>query len=329
MPGPSKTETTLTPPSLRNALIEIGATSTEENLALAEAFAKLGVPLTEENLSEGRSVLAREPGLSPVAYALAKTLELPRTPAVLKALAAVVQGWQTGKALPDEVMRLLSLAPDAALDSTELASQIARVFNRLGQSTESRLTRGNTSQEILLKDVRASLMRLAEASDDAHLRAAADSHAALIEGQQLLNQVSLAKFDPPVALYFAFPLQFGTQTLAAEVQVWNRDDREPPESEKETTTYLRATVRVAPPRLGRVEVRLLGTWAGVLSCVLCAEKPSSYRLMRREAENLIDGLGKLGWKVTAPTVTLQKEFPPLWYGGDALSHPRTRIDHHV
>ena len=82
---------------LRAALLSMGAAADAQTLALAEAFAHLGLPLTREALSEANGALARAPGASPLAYALARAWSLPTTPAALKALTAVT-GEQSSRA---------------------------------------------------------------------------------------------------------------------------------------------------------------------------------------------------------------------------------------
>ena len=225
----------LTPDALRDALMEIGITADSETLELAEAFARLGLPLNETTFVEGRSILSRFPKLPAEAYAMAKLLDAPLSAGVLRALQRVVEGAMDKRPLPSDLLDELSLALEGSDDPRQLAKDLYALVTRLGRSTEQQLASAgdapdaNTRAQLRL-DPRAQLLSIATsnlASLDRATRAAADIHAGHIEGQQLLNQIALQRFDPPVPLYFAFPYKIGRdQTATAEIQVWTRDEEE-------------------------------------------------------------------------------------------------------
>jgi flagellar hook-length control protein FliK len=164
------------------------------------------------------------------------------------------------------------------------------------------------------------------------LRVAANAHAAHIEGQQILNQVNLKRFDPPVPLYFSFPVKITPdETVCAEVQVWSKDENDDGQhtgSEEfgNSRLVLQTTIRLSPPRLGSIEVRLSGAQNADLNCQVLVEKPNAYRLLRRYAGELANGLSGAGWTVHDVNVGMAADFAPLWFGGAALKNPRNRVD---
>lgn len=316
--------------SLANALMGLGLAADKENLALADLFARLGVPLTEPNLTQARVLLARYAGTPPTALALAKTIDMETSAAVLRALSTVIQGLPEDQALPPEVVRLLGMAVDTGQIRDALAAQLKGLIGRLGQSTEFQLLQISEGGGVLGEDLRSALMSLVEMSESRAVRNAADSHAAFIEGQQLLNQIALLRFDPPVPLYFSFGAFFGNaMPTMVELQVWSHDEKSAPSEDDDEKPYMQTIVRVSPPRLGMIETKLVGTRAGSLRCELAAEKPATYRLLRREAGDLAQGLAEIGWEVRGMDIRHQQQFVPLWYGGDAVSAPRARLDRHV
>ena len=99
--------------------------------------------------------------------------------------------------------------------------------------------------------------------------------------------------------------------------------------ESEDGPVLRVTVRLTPPRLGRVQADLTGRQSGSLTCRLGAEKPSAARLLARHAEALAASFGGAGWPSCEVTCRPQSQWPPLWPGGEASATPRACVDRHV
>jgi hypothetical protein len=324
----------LTQAALRAAVMQLGVSVDAESMELAETFARLGLPLTEANLVEGRALLARFPKLPSSAYAMAKLLEAPLTPGVLRALARVVDDSLAKNPLPAEVLSDLSLALDGAANPSALAKELFQIIARLGRSTEQRVSESNDDAGMLLRvarfDPRAQLLAVASEDMNRDVRQAADAHAAHIEGQQLLNQIALKRFDPPVPLYFAFPVKVSPDATApAEVQVWTKDEEGHGQGSGEFAKprmVLSTTVRLTTPRLGSIEVRLTGKQDASLECQVLVEKPNAYRLLRRFSTELAEGLCGAGWNIHDVTVGMASDFTPLWYGGAALAQPRGRVD---
>lgn len=317
--------------SLATALLSLGIAADKENMALAELFARLGVPLTEANLAQARTLLARYSDVPPTALALAKTIDMEPSAAVLRALSSVIQGLPEGQTLPPEVVRLLGLAVDGQQMRDSLAAQLKDLLGRLGTSTEVQILQiAEEGSGALGADLRSALLNLVEMTESRSVRIAADSHAAFIEGQQLLNQIALLRFDPPVPLYFSFGAFFGEALpTMVELQVWSHDEQSAPREDDDERPYMQTIVRVSPPRLGLIQARLIGTRAGSMRCELAAEKPATFRLLRREAGDLTQGLSGIGWEVRGMTVRHEQQFAPLWYGGDAVAAPRARVDRQV
>ncbi len=317
---------TLTSDALRSALLSLGETVSAANLHLAEAFTHLGLPLTAAALSEARIALARAPGADESAFALAKSLSLPASPGILHALSAVTRGIPPDKALPAELMDWLSFAARADEEPDALAAQLHLMTSQRTQSVESRLAGGSPEHEIA-RHTRTLLLRLADGSADPQVQTGADTLAAHLEGQQLVNQAAqdMGKAGQDAPLYLAIPLLFpGEQTmLEMTVQPWDAD-REA--SADHDAPYLQATIRLATTRLGRVQATLIGTLSGALSCRLGAERPATLRLLRRSEAALTVSLGAQGWAAPKVSCTESTDWQPLWQGGAALAAPRARID---
>jgi len=312
-------------------LIEIGATLSPANFALAEALAKLGVPLTETNMIEGQSILARLPDVSPAVFALSKALDLPPTPAIMRALSGVLDRSSMTNRLDIGTLDLLSLLPHSGHDANSLSLYIRNLFDKLGQSTENKLlTDPDTANTLKVYDIRSSLLELAATNTGGQTALAADKHASYIEGQQLLNQVSVDRTESSGPLYFAFPILLASREAACEVQLWPAKDQKSRTAEDaDKEEYLHATIRVDSERLGVIETTLIGFWSGRLNCTLYAAKPTTVRLLKRESSSLAKALGALGWSVAPITVVKKDRFVALWLGGELLDNPRVRVDQRI
>lgn len=331
--GVGEAPTTLTPAMLRATLLQMGVTADAQNLALAEAFTQLGLPLTREALTEAHTALARAPGASPLAYALARATALPTSPAALRGLTAVTGDGAIvpQEALPPELMSWLSLEADAGMEAETLAAHLFVMAQGMGRSTENRvMSQGAQAAQSLasVQDTRTTLLRLAQGSADKTIRRGADALASHIEGQQLINQA--ARRDPETTdapFYFALPFQFGKETTLAEMRLWSWDEEKDEDEISPDTAWLRATVRITPPRLGRVQAELAGTLAGTLTCRLGAEKPATARLLHRHSSLLTAALaGLAGWRTSDVECRVVSTWPPLWHGGEALASPRACVD---
>ena len=332
MPGLSEAAPTvtgtLTPEMVRAALLELGAAAADTDVALALAMTQAGLPLTLASLAEANAALAFAPGVNPAAYVLAHSLALPTTPDALRALSAVLAAPAGGAtALPERVSAWLGLTLDAGTPPPSLARGLREMLLQVGRSTEHRLLAAQDSP-MPVADLRTSLLRIAAGTSDRGMRLGADQLASLFEGQQLLNQASLAAHAgyPAVPLYFALPLVFDGLPSIAETQLWRH---EKDTDAAEDSEVLRVTLRLNPPRLGRVQADLTGLLSGVLSCRFGAEKPSTVRLLTKHAGSLVEALSAAGWEVCDVTCHLQADWPPLYHGGSVFASPRTCVDWHV
>ena len=328
---------TLTSGRVRAALLEMGLAAGEADVTLAEALAQAGLPLTVVSLAEAHTALARAPGAAVQAYALALTLELTASPGILRALTTALEAQAGGKtpltgALPEQVMGWLGLGLEAGTAPPALARHLREWMLQTGRSTEHRLLAAGKWGDLGLPitDARTALLRLSLASADPEMRLEADALASHLEGQQLLNQasVSASHHHTKTPLYFAVPLGFGGEPGMAEMRLWTPNSLPDGEEAAETDT-LRVTVRVAPPRLGRVQAEISGRIAGSLFCRLGAEKASTLRLLTRHTGQLAETLSAAGWTECEVLCRRQYEWPPLWHGGDALLAKRTSVDHCV
>ncbi len=323
----------MTPDRVRAVLLEMGMAAAELDIALASALVQAGLPLTAASLAEAYGDLARAPGASPQAYALAKTLALPTTPDVLRALTTVLnapEGRAASQAMPEAVRTWLGMGVEAGTQTEAQARHLQELALQIGRSTEHRLLAAMQEEgKLPVADLRTALLRLALSSGDRALRAEADGMASLVEGQQLLNQAGLAAHThhSETPLYFAVPLTFDGAPTLAEMRL--RLPASPPEDESEEEPILRVTVRVSPPRLGRIQADLTGRLSGSLSCRLGVEKASAARLLVRHTGLLAQALSDAGWVTCDVCCRPQSEWPPLWPGGEAFTMPRTSVDRHV
>ncbi len=332
-PGVETAAGAMTPDRVRAALLEMGMAAADADVALAEALVQAGLPLTAASVAEAHGDLARAPGASPQAYVLAKTLALPTSPDALRALTAVLNAPNGGAgrgALPEQIRMWLGLGVDAGLEPDPQTRRLRDMMLLIGRSTENRLLAAAKGDEQWpVADLRTALLRLAQGSGDRALGAEANGLASLLEGQQLLNQASLTAHAgrPETPLYFAFPMTFDRVPTVAEVRVGlpERDANE----EAEDGPILRVTLRLAPPRLGRVQADLTGKLTGSLNCRLGAEQASAARLLGRHTEALAASFGRAGWPACEVVCRPQSEWPPLWPGGEAFTTPRTSVDRHV
>ena len=327
----------VTPDRVRAALLEMGLAAADADVALAEALVQAGLPLTAAALSEAHADLARAPGVSPQAYVVAKTLALPTSPDALRAVAAVLNAPADAPghgALPEQVRMWLGLGMEAQAAPEAQARHLREMMLQVGRSTENRVLAVIEDRENLpVADLRTALLRLASSSGDRALRGQADGLASLLEGQQLLNHASLTahagRAETP--LYFALPLAFDGLPTVAEMRLWQpeRDMGGETEDDAEAGPPLRVTVRLSPPRLGRVQADLTGRLAGSLTCRLGAEKPAAARLFARHSEALAEAFAQSGWPSCEVTCRPQTEWPPLWPGGEAFTTPRACVDRFV
>jgi len=328
---------TLTAIRIRATLLEMGLAAGETDVALAEALAQAGLPLTAGSLAAAHGALARAPGAIPQAYTLALALDLPASPDILRALTTTLGAQAGGRspqtgALPERVMGWLGLGVEAGTAPPALARHLREWMLQTGRSTEHRLLAAGKWGDLGLPitDARTALLRLSLASGDPAMRTEADALASHLEGQQLLNQAAVnahhTRTETP--LYFAVPLGFGGEPGMAEMRLWTSNQL-PRDEADEDANVLRVTLRVAPPRLGRVQAELSGCLSGSLTCRLGVEKASSLRLLARYTRLLAETLGDAGWTSCEVVCRSQSEWPPLWHGGDSLLTPRTCVDHCV
>lgn len=320
------------PDRVRDALLGMGVAAADADIALAEALARAGLPLTAASLAEAHADLAHAPGASALSYVLAKSLALPTSPATLRALSAVLDapGGPSRGALPEQVRMWLGLGVEAATGPEAQARHLREMMLLVGRSTENRvLAVINGKESLPVADLRTALLRLAVSSGDPALRAEADGLASLLEGQQLLNQASLTAHAgrPQLPLYFALPLTFDGLPTVAEMRAWSPERQA--DIADDDAAILRVTVRLTPPRLGRVQADLTGHADGRLICRLGAEKTSAARLLLRHSDALAGALGSAGWPSCEVSCRPQSQWPPLWPGGETFTTPRACVDRHV
>ena len=227
--GGAATGATLSPAALRAALLELGLSAGTANMALAQSLAQMGLPLTAAMLAEAGGALARAPGASPSSFALAHSLNLEPTPAILRALSAVTEGIPANRALPDEISAWLGLHLDMTeTDPDTQSAHLHLMVNARAHSLENRLLSGTGGSPF--HDARALLLRLAQNSGDRQTQRGADTLAAHMEGQQLVNAAA-GHTDSRALLYFALPMSLPGENTMLELKLWPQDDAQDWENE--------------------------------------------------------------------------------------------------
>lgn len=286
----------MTAAALRADLLSLGVAADALNGALAEAFARLGLPLTRESLSDAHAALVRAPRATPLAYALARTLDLPPTPVTLRALSSV-----TGD-LPDA----RNPPPALTLEGGNAPDELAAALSQMVRHDSPR---------------RAALLHLAQTTG---ARERADALLDHLAGQQIVNDAA-QRASATAPFYFAAPLQMGNEMTMLEMRLWPEKE-ETRREETDNAPLLRATMRLETAKLGRVQADLTGSADGELVCALSAERAATARLLARHGGQLAESLTAMGWRVPPISCARKADFAPLWHGGDALHAPRARVD---
>lgn len=130
-------QSVLTPNMVRDELVTIGVPPTNDNVVIAQVLAKLAIPLTPQMMADAHVALAAAgPEAMPASFGLAKSLNLPASPGVLRGLSSVISasgsgGQATGMSISSLLQSFLPavLAPemsnpvDAVVDTAEVTSR--------------------------------------------------------------------------------------------------------------------------------------------------------------------------------------------------------------
>jgi hypothetical protein len=308
---------------LATTLMEIGVPVDTSTLALAESFSRVGVAITQPNISDGRGLLKRDPEITPASIALASALGAPKSDGVLRALSAVIRGLPESGNVSDEALEQLTVSLGNGREAEATATQLKGLLSRLGHSIENKII----VREAIDSDPRLSLLALSSRSD--RRSEGANQLASNIEGQQVLNQAA-SGHGPAAPFYFGFYAAGPDgRNIPVEIQVKREEQRRGGKHHSDDDDVTLTTLRISPERLGQLEVRLAATESGAMRCDVRAAQLGTMRLMRRHAPDLADSLTAAGWQVQRVTVTQEKEFPPLWFGGEILAQPRSLLDRKV
>jgi hypothetical protein len=277
---------------LTAALVTLGVTLDEGNLLAAQALVRFGVPLTAENLGDVRRGLASHVVRQPETVALAKSLDLPLSPAILRALDTLLSA-RTGTSL-------LTITVPVRPDPGAIAAHLQMAARAATRSVENKLRTGDIDGA--RSDLRSYLLRRALAGD-----ADAETAARHLEGQMLTNAARGSESGAEnggVLVAFvaatngrAHPVEMHVQPGAAE------DDEEP--GELSAGKAVGATLHLPTAHLGVVTARLHLASDGRLSCRLSTSDEAASRRIERSIGHLNDALLRAGFP--PPTVQAKHE----------------------
>lgn len=298
-------------------LLDMGLGADRVTLGIAETFARVGIAINPASVATARAALARAPGATPASFALASAMGLPQSTSVLRSLATVVYGLPAGDSVSAEARAVIAL--NVAPQNRPLtAARLRELIARVGRTTENRLL----AHDAIIDDPRIALLAMAAREQDAP--PGSDLLARHLEGQQILNAASRqAGLTAP--LYYGFYLQLpGSRPAPVEVQI--KREREAPESDAPSgSRRIVVTIRVTTERLGAIEAQL-ARQANGLAVELRSDREETVTRMHRRAPELADVLTASGWDLRKVSVSRTSEPTPLWFGGDALSRPRVRVN---
>lgn len=273
------TQPTLVRRDLAAALGALGVVVDDDNLLGAQALVRFGVALTSENLGDLRRTRAVHTLRLPETAALAKSLGLPLSPAILRAL-------ETLLVAPDD-KALMSITIPVRSPAAAIAPQIEMAARAVAQSVENKLLTGDIDGA--RSDLRAHLLGRAHAGDGNAERAAL-----YLEGQMLVNAASVPA-DPQRPFYVAFVAAAAQQIHHVEMRFEADPAEDDPGTNANGAPSARATVRIPTAHLGVVTARLQLTAPGCLACDLLATSAPATQRIGQSMEQLTAALAKAGF----------------------------------
>ena len=279
--------------SLASALADLGVTVDEGNLLSAQALVRFGVTVTGQNLGDVRRGIAQQWARQPETVALAKSLNLSLSPAILRALDTLFA------ARPDRL--LMSIVVPLRADAQGIADQLQRAVRAATWSVENKLLTGNIDSA--RSDLRSYLLRMAAGGD-----ASAEAVARHLEGQMLTNAArSHCAGEPEGAIFVAFVASSQGKTHPVEMRLRPDDsaDGDEPEPHQPSSEGggVGATLRIPTENLGQVTASLHLGADGQLSCRLAATDPDAAQRIERSLGSLTDALARAGF----PAATARAE----------------------
>lgn len=273
---------------LAAALVSLGVTVDEGNLLAAQALIRFGMAVTAENLSDIRRGVASRAARLSETVALAKSLGLPTSPAILRALDTLL----TAKTDPS----LLTITVPLRADTASIGAHLQMASRAATRSVESRLLSGDIDGA--RSDLRSHLLRRAQAGD-----VDAEAAARHLEGQMLANA---ARANLPGAesgsLFLAFVAATGSRAHYVEMNI-KPDAKEAAAGEAAAATPpetgVAATITMPTTHLGLVTARLFLGGDGRLACRLGTADAEGMRRIERSVGHLNEALVRAGFPAVA------------------------------
>ncbi len=234
---------------LTAALAALGVPPDEGRLLAAQALVRFGIPLTAEDLADVRRGLASRAARQPETVALAKSLGLPPSPAILRALDTLLSARTDTSLLTITVpMRLagdvrpagdVRLAGDVRPDTAAIAAHLQMTTRAATLSGEARLLTGDIDGA--RSDLRSHLLRRARDGDTD-----AETAARHLEGQMPANVARAnepGETDGPI--FVAFTAATNGRAHPVEMQVErSADEQGDAGAEASDGAAVGATVRI-------------------------------------------------------------------------------------
>ncbi len=273
---------------LAAALNALGVTPDERNMQAAQALVRFGITLTAENLSDVRRGVASRVVRLPETVALAKSLELAPSPAVLRALDTLLTA-RTDTSL-------LTITVPMRPDTAGIATHLQMAAQAATESVEHKLLRGDIDGA--RTDLRSHMLRRAMGGD-----ADAEAAARHLEGQMLTNAARAGRPGGDGSILVAFVAATGARSQYVEMHLKPRitEDEAKEDNEEEnggsadTSPKAGATLHIPTSRLGMVTARLHLSADGRLSCRLAATDEEGTRRIERSVGNLTEALEQAGF----------------------------------
>jgi hypothetical protein len=284
-PGAVTSQATAVRRDLTSALLSIGVTPDPGSLQAAQALVRFGIALTAENLADVRRGRASRLVRLPETVALAKSLALPQTPAILRALDTLL----TARADAS----LMTITVPLRADTAGVAAHLQMAARAATESVEHKLLAGDIDGA--RTDLRSHLLRRALAGD-----ADAEAAARHLEGQMLANAARATQGGADAgSILVAFVAATGPKSQYVEMHLTpdttESADEEGAVGEENGARGAAATLHLPTARLGMVTARLHLTPDGRLSCRLGASGEDGMRRIERSVGHLTDALTAAGF----------------------------------
>lgn len=285
---------------LAGALTQLGMVVDEPNLLAAQALIRFGVAVTGENLVDVRKSVATKTARLPETAALAKSLNLPFSPAVLRALDTLL-GARSDTGLLSVTVPVRTIVGEGAQNADRIAAHLQMATEAATCSVENKLLKGDIDGA--RADLRAHLLRRAATGTDPD----AESAARHLEGQMLVSAARTRSTGEDAtatagSVFVAF-VAHAAPGRAHYVEMHVRpasgagldDELDDSAATAAPAGAAAALLRIPTVHLGTITARLHLSPGGQLSCQLSSPDPGATRRIERSVSHLEAALTQAGF----------------------------------